>query len=242
MLQRDTLMPKDHWKQYVSGREKAILSFELLANSSDISYGDKYRLITVIYTNRLRLLVGQYSTGYDINVLRETYIQVLHDLKNYIGIQGNYSRLKSFDDYIDTLWLVSFAILFELDKEDFKNLISSLGDAPKDALISQLIRRYLPEYPTQNKLLYPKPYRSLYQATVSDDNKEQESLIEKFLKHYYDNMERAYWHNIHIVQPSNFFGYWCFELAALVRVLHIPDDKFINNMYYPRDLVHQIYD
>ena len=238
MLQRDTVMPKDHWEQYVSGREAAILSFELLANDDNTSYGDRYRLITAIYTNRLNLLVGQYSAGYDTNVLRETYAQVLHDLKRFVDIQGNYSSLKVFDNYVDALWLVSFAVLFQLDRNNFKGLVLSLGDALKDALISEIITRYLPEYPAQNKLLYPKPYRSLHQAIISDNNKERETFIVNFLKHYYDNMERAYWHNLHIVQPSNFFGYWCFEVAALVRLLHITDDKFSNNIYYPRDLIH----
>ncbi|WP_428714947.1 PoNe immunity protein domain-containing protein [Streptococcus suis] len=35
-----------------------------------------------------------------------------------------------------------------------------------------------------------------------------------------------------------YFGYWALEIAALVKVLNIPDDSFKNHKYYPYDLVH----
>ena len=51
-------------------------------------------------------------------------------------------------------------------------------------------------------------------------------------------MSGAYWHDSHLNKDTGYFGYWCFELAAFVKALGIPDDAFADNPFYPRDLAH----
>lgn len=67
--------------------------------------------------------------------------------------------------------------------------------------------------------------------------KQQPVLIDKFLKGYYKGMKNAYWHDSHLGEDACYFGYWCFELAALVKGYRINDASFIDNQYYPSDIV-----
>lgn len=55
---------------------------------------------------------------------------------------------------------------------------------------------------------------------------------------WYDKHSDAYWYNSHLSPNDTYCGYWCFEIAALVKIFKINDTKLRDNQYYPYNLVH----
>lgn len=47
------------------------------------------------------------------------------------------------------------------------------------------------------------------------------------------------WYNSHTNKHNTYSGYWSFETAAVVKIMELDDSNFIDNQYYPKDLVHQ---
>lgn len=73
--------------------------------------------------------------------------------------------------------------------------------------------------------LYQKPY-------------ERETIISKQLSNWYKSQRSSYFYGYDKEKEPLYFGYWALEVAALVKVLNIPDDSFKDKKYYPYDLVH----
>ena len=57
-------------------------------------------------------------------------------------------------------------------------------------------------------------------------------------KKWYKGMKDTYWYNSHKDDEDIHFGYWCFEGAALAKLLEIDDSGLKDSQYYPYDLVH----
>jgi Domain of unknown function (DUF1911)/Domain of unknown function (DUF1910) len=240
MAPRDTFMPPEYWKQHIQFREDAIRRFEEAAAKQESTFDDQLRLRWAISHYRLELLIANYSGGAAIMVLKRAYSLVVDAFEAYLEIRGEPLSFKILDNYIHALWLIALAILFDATDSELARVVRLYDHAGYDGLFERLVALRLPQRPIKHTfadpLLYPRPYEFLYRA-LDAGGPEQNALIAQFLKRYYRGMRHAYWHDRHLSTNTGFFGYWCFELAAFVKTLHIPDHNFANNIYYPRDLV-----
>jgi Domain of unknown function (DUF1911)/Domain of unknown function (DUF1910) len=240
MAPRDRFMPPEYWKKHFAFRESAIRSFEEEAAKRESTSDDQVRLRWAISHYRLELLIANYSGGTDIAILKHLYSPVIDALEAYLEIRGEPFSFKVLDKYVHALWLIALAILLDATDNELARVTRLFDYAGYDGLFERLVALRFPQRPIKHTfadpLLYPRPYEFLYRA-LDADGPEQDALIAQFLKRYYRGMRHAYWHDRHLSTDTGFFGYWCFELAAFVKVLHIPDQSFADNVYYPRDLV-----
>lgn len=51
-------------------------------------------------------------------------------------------------------------------------------------------------------------------------------------------MKLTYWYDSDKNKHETFFGYWCFESAAFIKILNLDDSIIEKQEYYPYDLVH----
>ncbi len=84
-------------------------------------------------------------------------------------------------------------------------------------------------------IIWPGTYGRLNRA-LDAKGQLRDKMINDFLKEYYQGMRNAYWYGTDKLDDGGYFGYWCFELAAFVRLLDISDDAFANNPYYPGNI------
>jgi hypothetical protein len=236
MLKRDTFMPQQHWEDYTQTTRLSIQRFEDAISKSGISQTDVLRLRAAIFEYKLWLTIAEYSRGLDIHSLRGICLETISAFIAYQALQRYRIKFEIFEEYIYSIWILSLAILLELDNKNLVDFLEAVGNEGKDMLFEYMAAFYLPKRSDAKKILFPKPYQLLYQA-VTDGKSEREVKINKFLRQYYQSMRKASWYNLHVIQPGNFFGYWCFELAALVKILHISDETFRDNIYYPKDLI-----
>ncbi len=182
------------------------------------------------YQQQLYLAIAMYSVGEPLTDVRTAVakaIAFLADDSNTAPL-----RLQDPEQYFAALWGLSLSMLFGDATPVFEQRL-----AGQDALIDRLLQLTGSQLDLAPTTLYPKPFQALLDAM--DTPAEAAAHIDTFLKAWYAGMGRTHWHDTHLHNDPAFFGYWAFELAAVVKALSITDASFDENIFYPRDLVHQ---
>lgn len=235
-MKRETFKEMDYWDKRVEALARGVSRYEEALAKGDLEPDHRLNLLDSTYRARLKLLVARYSRGEAINEVAAelpALLAAFHRARVAIPEPWN---LRSLDDYVEAVWLLSLAILFDADASAFQTLVTDLGQGGKDGLYDRLVASRQPGAPVVEPLVHPKPYQPLLEALAATPE-QAGALVVKFLKQYYAGMKKASWHDTHLAADAGFFGYWCFELAALVKVHRIDDTLFADNLYYPRDLV-----
>ncbi len=83
------------------------------------------------------------------------------------------------------------------------------------------------------------PYIYLHNFVV--DIHHNTANLETFLEQFYFAFKGKSWFESHKNKPKQFFGYWSFSVAAIVKKYDSSDIFFIDNLFYPRDLVERVF-
>lgn len=117
----------------------------------------------------------------------------------------------------------------------------------REKAIDSLIALKRPDYPIVNdKTSRELSFRnSLYKAIHAKTEKETLAFLDKYLRLWYDGLRKAGYSIIdsHLNQQgrlssgSPFYGYWCFDAAAVAYLKNIDNSSLHRFMYYPKDIV-----
>lgn len=189
------------------------------------------------FKHHRRLLILLYSQGTPIAEMQEEFAQVLESLERFLthpkGVPFDFAR--RIDDYVQGLWFVSLALLLGADNGLFYRLVQCLGNAGQDALFERLVGTRFAHRPVAAGLLYPKIYQPLLDAAVAAPG-QQAGPMRQFLGKWYGQMRPTYWHDNHKGQDGGgFFGYWCWEAAAVSAAFDTDDAAYRDLPYYPKD-------
>jgi hypothetical protein len=227
----------DGWIAYRTGK---LQEFRAIVVDPRTTAEHRNSLRHTIFRRTLELWIMRYSRGDSIAELREAFPAVIEGLVEYQMHAGHGTHdFRNFDAYIYALWIISLCILLGEEGPLLDRALRELNNLGRDAIFDRLAALRIRDVQPAAELLYPYPYDFLLKALDATD--EAHTLeIKTFLANYYDGMQGAYWHGSHERDDTGFFGYWCFELAAFVKVLGIEDSDFADNPFYPRDLVCQL--
>jgi len=236
--QRDTFRDRAYWDATVRQLGNRIDEYAAILASG--KYVRNQRLRLAVLNDRLALLSAQYSRGEAVASLRPMFPPIIDALAAYRGdlwVARPPFDFSDIDQYVSALWLVALAVLLDADHQDVRRLVDVIDQEGKDAIFDRLVALRIADRLQATGLLYPRPYEYLLHA-LDEDGAERERLIGLFLRRYYRGMRHTGWYDMHLrPEPGGFAGYWCFELAAFVKGLSIPNQAFADNVYYPRDLV-----
>jgi hypothetical protein len=144
----------------------------------------------------------------------------------------------NFDRYVLCLWLVSFTIGLDIDLALQRRLLALIGYEGEDALFDRLVAQQHPERKIGPALLYPRVFQPLYDALDAPESK-RSTLLVRYVSKWYGKMKRAHWHDTHLGKDGGgYIGYWCFEVAGVVKAFKLDDQAIRDLAYYPADLVH----
>ena len=240
-MHRDPRKPPEYFVKHSRRRSDAPI-IEGVVVDADGKILDSGLHLHRIFRTELELLIAAYSAGASADELRARYPRVIEALGAHQRVSGPRSHeFQRFDAYIQGLWLVALAILLDIDDAGLKAAIIQIKNGAQDALFDRLLALRMPDRAKTTKLLYPKPYKPLYEA-LDAPVEAKPALVAKFLKNYYNGMAPAYWQGSHDdgdVEDDDrgYFGYWCFELAAFAKCGVLDDTSFRDHEMYPRDLV-----
>ena len=221
-----------------------------LANLDEVKL-ELPRFIGVAYgmaDTRTDFLSLQYTAGIPIDKLRGDLDQIVADWERYADALRKFNKqpdLWAFDfsdrvEYNQAMQLVGITIL--LKREDLLPRVAALCDAFKgdDAIYDALLFPYLPNRPSPEGFFHADPYNIVIDAIDEEDPKKQADLMKKAVKRWYTANKDQPFHDTHKQIDDDgsggYFGYWCFELAALTVILGIDDSSFRDDITYPKDL------
>lgn len=185
-----------------------------------------------IYGHQLFHAIALYSSGAPLEEVRKHVKEAVACLSQDTAETKAKFALNLPEQYYPALWGLSLSILFGDPSPEFVQ-----RGAGQDAVFDHLLRLTGAMVAPVKQCLHPKPFQYLLNVLRAPESAPTE--LDAFLKTWYAGMGQTPWHDTHLRQDPAFFGYWAFEVAAVVKALNISDQAFSDNIFYPRDLVHQ---
>lgn len=204
-----------------------------------------------IFDNYFFILICRYSIGDDKEIIKEDLLKAINYSKDswiseivLLNNQGKFYNQYA-ENYDKMLWMLSLGYLLNIDEKDFKKLVEIIDrDNVKDFLFEFIIRAKLKDrgiiLEESYKLFFgiPNIFDKLRQAIHETDKIKAENLVKDFItKDWYKKHKQSEWYDSHKSKHDSYFGYWSFETAAIVKIMNLDDSQFINNQYYPKDLI-----
>lgn len=154
--------------------------------------------------------------------------------------------LSNLQYYQWCLWLVSLALLFEIDEGQWQRLLALVGGEGEDAVLDRLIATRSPGRTQGKKVLHKKPYARLLATMRAQPDRQAQSLRD-FVEHWYAELQRPYdediwWYDygnpeVNPLEKGSYFGRWCVEAVAVAKALRIDDSLCLGHEHYPGDFL-----
>lgn len=222
---RDQLQTKEYFTQFILESQNRFHNADSKIQS--LLEGEKVQgnlsiLRHTAFQSRFETLLAKYSRGDDISEIKENYLLGISSFENKYT-SGNYSN------YLQYIALSTLLNVDNASKIRLKKVLQDNGT--NDALYNFLL---FGKFEGRNWKFIEK-YKNIIEADAED----RVQLVKKLLSKWYVSNKSAYWYDFHkYTDRYLYYGYWALEVAALVKVLNIPDASFKDNKYYPYDLVH----
>lgn len=250
---RDKLKEKIYFLSFIEERNN---SLKKRINRLETGLIKPERVIAVKQTmasSYLQVLTAKFSSGVALKeLIKDCYsgIKLLNESlindngKVYIS-KEHYLNQYLVPTYQEVLQYLSLAYLLKISNNYFQILVDIIDrDNISDNLFEFIIRTRFPdreqkrpeEYNSKQSVIV-KVYDKLRKATESEYKVEASKLVKQFLeKDFYHKHMNLY--NSHNSRANIYCGYWSFESAAVVKIMGLDDSSFIDQQYYPKDLIH----
>lgn len=237
---RDPLKDENYFKGFIENHNARIAKFEQASHvlikekgPEDDSVHTIATYLNMLYFNKF---IAMYSAGYPLDEIKEFLPKLIEIMERSYdpGVDHDY------DYYIQSLWLLSIAVMLDQNGEDFERIKKIAGIyQSKDALTDFLLN---PEGNRESESLQfsvDRPYSKLASVINAPDQKTALAQLTDYIKHkWYLAHEPATWHDTHHYDDYIYRGYWSFESGAIVKILGLDDQILKEVPYYPYDMVH----
>jgi len=207
----------------------------------------------------LRLMLRHYSQGdsvLEIGLLFSKLLDVWelsNGLADEVCAEHNLRAcrewnfdLSNLNHYIWCFWLVGLALALQIPDDQWKRLLTLVGDGGKDVLLDRVIATRQTSRIVGDVLLHTKPYARLVKAIDAPDD-QQAALLQEFVDCWYVELNRRgnqqpWWYHYgnpekHPLEKGSYFGRWCIEAVAAVAAFKLDDSKCLGHPHYPGDLL-----
>ena len=238
---REKIFDSQYFNKRIASLSNYVIEDEIEIRMNLSEYTKPQLLFYALFKKYYQLVILEYSRGEDIDKMQKKFIQVIDAYEKNNMCPNHVETIfeEDIDDYVISLWLFSLSILLKQDIDITGRLVNCIGNNGKDILFEGLLSKaYLGNNMLNaKKIIYPKVYQNLYEITLSP-KEFQPIIMIKFLENWYESMNKCYWHNSHKGKDGGgFFGYWCWEAAAVTVIYGIDDSLYKNMPYYPKDIV-----
>lgn len=197
-------------------------------------------LVQIYRTAAFTLANASYSIGDPPQTTAEYVTEVIGAetiYARYAKLAGQQTGLTSSPaDYVRPLQVLSLAVLLEIDS-GLDEFIAAIGSSGEDSVYDFLADREHNLSKVGSTVAWPKPYASLLDFVHNPGAPES---MQRFLHNWYNQNRRGIWWGTHLTVSEGdrrYSGYWCFEAAAVTKILHADDATYRDNEYYPNDLL-----
>lgn len=205
-----------------------------------------------LYKNNL---TARYSRGDNMNseeVLSD-YINAVELMEetwspkvwNMLASDSTPLNQYTFSGFLDFSRMLSLGILLAIPQKHLLKLVKFIdGDEVKDFLFEFLIRYSIP----QREIIQHESYSEFFHVNERYGvlkeiiNETDKVIAQKKLKHFletkwYQSFKDTPLYNQHNNPHNIYVGYWCFQAAAITKIMKLDDSSYRDNQYYPKDIL-----
>lgn len=227
---RDKLKNDDYFNSYIDTKNNSVQWFENKLENGEVKENRILPVKDAANSDRMMIVIAKYSRGDDTNDLKNEFSKVFEE---FIAL----SKQGVTHSYSTNLTFLSLAILLNTSKSDLETLKPL--NLRQDSLMNFLINGEMTNEISKENL-QREDYKSLYELIFMADKREQSEQLKTFVNDvWYKTNDEMGWYDSHKETKVNIYnGYWCFEAAAVAKLLNVPDDNLKDSQYYPYDLAH----
>lgn len=261
-MKRDQHAPMAYWNLWTPYMEKSVRHCWAREKKSSVNSSYRPQYVFDLAKKHYELMLFRYSRG-DATAKIGRHFEGLLDAwekceslgKSVWSEQIQYTRhawAVNLDHYIRCFWLAGMAVMLNIPDDQWRRLLLLMGNEGEDVLLDRVIAFRQTDRKIGNKLCFPKVYRPLLdvvQAPVS----ERPLRLKYFLDHWFSSLKVAgspalppqfrtpYWWDFYankeLGMKGAYFGCWCIEAAAVVKVFGLDDSICVDHRHYPADLL-----
>lgn len=238
MSKREPLMTEEFFVDSLQYIDKTVESRNTKLREQPELYKKPVTFLWANFRDRYQQIFLGYSLSEDVPRLAARFPAVVDAYEIYLrDPKAAPTDLRDLDEYVVSLWLVSFAILFRVDDTLWKRLLACIGNEGRDALFDALVATRSPGRKKAGELLHPAIFEPLFSA-ISAQGESRAAFVKRYLRDWYKSLKPTYWVDSHKgPDGGGFFGYWAMEVAGVVKAFNMDDSAFRDLPYYPRDVV-----
>ena len=174
-------------------------------------------------------LVALYSAGAGLPEIKKAFDE-------WVDICGKLSDLP----YSDLLTMASLCALLKPDENTAAIVNRFLYDFEDDDMLLEGFRNYLLGHGFTYKSSNVKydDYAGLKNVLAEPDKTAQAEKLASYAgSEWYAMHSDSPWHESHLSDADTYFGYWCFEAAALTVALSLDTSELCKIEYIPKDML-----
>lgn len=230
MKLRDKIKDKAYFEIYFKEENYGLEDYQKSLDNNEIRENRILPVKKAMQGMKYNMMVAKYSAGYPLEEIKKDYIEVLN---------GMFLYWKDDPELSQRISMVSIGIMLEIEDEYFNELAKFIEETgEKEYIFDYLIHSRKPDWEVSDKVLFNEVFGWIKEVTQMNKS-DAEDFLEKYLKSkWYSTHRDFYWYNNHKSKVNTYFGYWCFEAGAIVKIMGLDDSGLKDNSYYPYDLVH----
>ena len=220
---RDQRKPASYFEAYLKKNAKNALIFEEdLKNSTAPEQAQ--RIHGSLSRYRMNILIASFSSGADAAELQKLLSQVIFDLVR-----------ADLTPYSSLLTALSFAVMLGGNDAIQPALSRFRSECEEDKLLNGL-RSFLEtgNASWSGEYKFPRKYQALDAVFGAETSEKREAALLKYLKSWYSKNKDAAWHDALNNKHDIYYGYWCFESAALAKIYGLNERTLSQSEYYPQ--------
>lgn len=238
---RDNMKSEIYWKAFIEDAEMRLGKFLEALEQGDRAPRDIMRVTAGALRYAQRITIGKFSAGAPVDEMRapfKLYLSVLERRLEAGLVEPDYFRAEyagAYDRYMRDLALCYLLKLgpdaarplqvsidfFEYEDEIFETLLHNIG---------------FPHRRSTKALVWLEAYSQLQRALRSKDPENAIGLRD-FVEGWYNAMEDTAWHDSHLSDKNVYYGYWCFEAAAIASIRQIDVTSVRGHPHFPVDFL-----
>lgn len=221
----------DNFLSFIKECNEAITMGVNYVKSGTIPSDRVIGLKNLIFYSSIRKTIALYSSEANKELVTASLVEAITAFEDGFHWEG---FAKSYAMYDQMVWMLSLGILCEVDDANFKRIVAVIqrGGA-QDELLKTLVNYRLPHAMQGSSYIQKSPYAHLDGLVKGQDK--SISFIKNYLnKKWYQGHRDAPWYDSHKrTKVNTYFGYWAWEVAALVKIYGIDDAELKEQQYYP---------
>ncbi len=253
---RDLLKSKNYYEGFIEKKE-SIYSKRQRKISENLIPESRIEIVKAdMSKNILYKCIAKFSAGFNIEDLLKDFYECINLTNEGWKKEGSLKfreKDKIYDQYTisaynQMLIMLSLGYLLNIPNDKFQILVNVIDrDNVKDNLFEFIIsaklkNRSIVESESYYKYFFvPEFFKTLREVIKTVDKEKCVGLIKRYLEsEWYNIQSETGIKNLHNNIHDLYYGYWSFEVAAVVKIMGLDDSSFIDHKYYPKDLVHQV--